>query len=213
MASGLAAVILAGGQARRMGGGDKALLSVGGRTILARTLAVLAPHPVALNANGDPARFAPYGLPVLPDALPGHPGPLAGILAAMRWAADRGHPHVLTVPGDCPFLPADLMTRLHAAAGDGIAMAASAGRTHFTTALWPTRLHDDLHAALHAGQRRVAAYAAAHAVAAVDWPTVPADPFLNVNTTADLAEAGRLAVSPPSATAPAGAGPPMPPRG
>lgn len=193
-----------------MGGGDKALLQVGAQTILARTLAVLAPCPVALSANGDPARFAPYGLPVLPDAAPSQTGPLAGVLAAMGWAAHHGHTHVLTVPGDCPFLPRDLIPRMHQA-GPGIVMAASGGRIHHATALWPTHLHDDLEAALHAGLRRVEAYAARHGVTAVTWPTIPFDPFLNVNTPEDLAAA--RALTPPCATASAAAGPQTPPPG
>ena len=209
-----AAVILAGGLARRMGGGDKALQVVGSQTILARTTAVLAPYAaLAINANGDPARFALYGLPILPDPVGDRPGPLAGILAGMEWAADRGLSWLLTVPGDCPFLPADLMPRLQAAAGSGIAMAASGGRTHFVTALWPTRLRADLRAALQANQRKVESFAAAHTVVTVDWLVTPFDPFLNVNTPEDLAEANRLALIPPSATALAAAAPRTPPPG
>lgn len=202
------AVILAGGRAQRMGGGDKALLQIGTQTILARTLAALAPCPTALNAQGDPARFAPHTLPILPDAGPGHQGPLAGILAAMRWAA--AYTHVLTVPGDCPFLPHDLLARMETGA-PGIVMAASAGRTHHATALWPTNLHDDLAAALQAGQRRVEAYAAPHGITIVEWPATPFDPFLNVNTPQDLAYARTLI--PPSATAPPTDAPPPPPPG
>ena len=193
-----------------MGGGDKALLQVGAYTILARTLAVLIPFPVALSANGDPARFASYGVPVLADAAPSQSGPLAGILSAMRWAARQGHAQVLTVPGDCPFLPADLVPRMHAA-GPGIVMAGSGGRTHNATALWPTHLYDDLAAALEAGQRRVEGYASRHGVRTVEWPTTPFDPFLNVNTPEDLAAA--RALTPPCATAPAAARPRTHPPG
>ena len=210
----IAAVILAGGLARRMGGGDKALQVVGGRTILARTVAVLSPHAaLAINANGDPARFSPYGVPVLPDPVGDRPGPLAGILAGMEWAADQGLPWLLTVPGDCPFLPADLVPSLRAAAVSGVVMAASGGRTHFVTALWPTRLRAGLRAALQASQRKVESFAAAHTVTTVDWPTTPFDPFLNVNTPEDLVEANRLALNPPSATASEAAAPRTPPPG
>ena len=212
----IAALILAGGLARRMGGGDKALLLVGGHTILARTLATLAPHAAAtaLSANDDPARFAPYGLPVLPDTMEENPGPLAGVLAGMAWAAGLGLPWLLTVPGDCPLLPPDLLPRLHAArTASGIAVASSGGRTHNTTALWPTALHGPLHTALLAGNRKVGGFQAAHGTIEIDWPDTPFDPFLNVNTPADLVAANGLAASPPSATASATAGPRTPPPG
>ena len=203
-----AAVILAGGRARRMGGGDKALLYVGTQTILARTLAALAPCPTALNAQGDPARFAPHNLPTFPDAGPGNQGPLAGILAAMRWAA--AYTHVLTVPGDCPFLPHDLLARMDTGA-PGIVMAASSGRTHHATALWPTNLHNELEAALQTGLRRVEAYAAPYGITIVEWSAAPFDPFLNVNTPEDLAYARTL--TPPSATVQVTVAPPPPQPG
>ena len=211
-----AALVLAGGLARRMGGGDKALLRVGGHTILARILATLAPHAaaLALSANDDPARFAPYGLPVLPDTTGGNPGPLAGVLAGMAWAAGLGLPWLLTVPGDCPFLPPDLLPRLHAArTPSGIAVATSGGRTHNTTALWPTVLQGPLQAALLAGNRKVGAFQAAQGTIGIDWPATPFDPFLNVNTPEDLAAANALAATPPFATAPASAGPRTPRQG
>ncbi len=185
------AVLLAGGQATRMGGGDKARLVVGGRTILARTLATIAPQvsAIALNANNDPARFADTGLPVLPDSIPGHPGPLAGILAGLDWAAAQGAGWVLSVPGDCPFLPADLVARLHQARGDADhACAASGGWTHPVIGLWPVHRRDHLRAALLAGQRKIDSYTGpgtAHAT----WPMDPIDPFYNVNTPEDLAKA------------------------
>ena len=136
------AVLLAGGLARRMGGGDKPLRLLGGRPLLDHVLDRIRPQvrAVALNANGDPARFAAWGLPVLPDPLPGNPGPLAGVLAGMRWAASVGAAYVLSVPTDTPFLPSDLVERLDAArrlAGVPIACAASGGPTHPVVALWP----------------------------------------------------------------------------
>ena len=196
-------VILAGGRAARMGGGDKCLLAVGGIPILRRILDRLARpgRPVVLNANGDPRRFAAYGLPVVPDGVPEQPGPLAGILAGMRWAVANlpDASDIVTVSGDTPFLPPDLLERLVAAravAGADIAVAASAGRTHHTAALWPVALADALeHAIREEGTRRVGAWAARHRVAAADFPCDPVDPFLNVNDPAGLAEAQRLAAS------------------
>lgn len=186
-------VILAGGQARRMGGGDKALLAVNGEPVLSRILRVMAPQLTALilNANGDPARFAAFGLPVVPDSVPGHPGPLAGILAGLDWAAR--HPTiewVLTLPGDAPFLPPDLAARLHAGRGTApIAYAASGDRMHPVIALWSVTLRDDLRQALSTGTRRVAKYQELHGATATAWPIDGQDPFMNVNTPTDLAEA------------------------
>ncbi|MET4697865.1 molybdopterin-guanine dinucleotide biosynthesis protein A [Constrictibacter sp. MBR-5] len=196
-------VILAGGRAARMGGGDKCLLAVGGIPILRRILDRLArPHrPVVLNANGDPGRFAAYGLPVVPDGIAEQPGPLAGILAGMRWVAANlpDARDIVTVSGDTPFLPADLVERLvaaRAASGADIAVAASAGRTHHTAALWPVGLADALeHAIREEGIRRVGAWAARHRVAVADFACDPVDPFLNVNDPAGLAEAERFAAS------------------
>ncbi len=191
-----ACIILAGGLATRMGGGDKCRQRVGGQSIIARTIATLAPQakPIALNANGDPARFQDLGLPILPDPLPDHPGPLAGILAGLDWAATSGIPWLVSVPGDCPFLPTDLVARLHAARQQATyAVAASGGWTHPVIALWPTNCRHALHQALLAGQRKIDAFTAPQETAQAEWPTTPFDPFLNVNTPADLAEADRLA--------------------
>lgn len=192
------AVILAGGLARRMGGGDKARLVVGAHSILARTIACVTPHvrAVVLNANGDGARFADLALPVLPDSVPDHPGPLAGILAGLDWGAQAGADWVISAPGDCPFLPTDLVPRLHAAraaAGATFACAASGGWTHPVIGLWPTALRAELRAALLAGQRKIDAYTARHPITTAEWPAIPVDPFFNVNTPEDLAEANRLA--------------------
>ncbi|QBX35741.1 molybdenum cofactor guanylyltransferase MobA [Paracoccus liaowanqingii] len=197
----LPAMILAGGRATRMGGGDKPLLPLGGRSMLAHVLDRLRPQagPVALNANGDPARFAAFGLPVRADSLPDHPGPLAGVLAALDWAAGIGADHVLTVAGDTPFLPPDLTLRLQAARGPrGLALAASRTpggetREHPTVGLWPVALRDDLAATLAAGQRRMRVFTARHQPGLALWPGDP-DPFANINTPDDLARAeARLA--------------------
>jgi len=196
--SSVLAVVLAGGLARRMGGGDKPLRMLGGRPLLDHVLARIAPQvpEVILNANGDPGRFAALGLPVVADPLPDHPGPLAGVLAGLDWAAARpGVTEVLSVPGDCPFLPGDLLARLEAArraAGLPMACAASGGRTHPPVALWPVALRGELRAALLAGERRIDRWTARFGCAAADWPTEPVDPFFNANAPEDLAEAERL---------------------
>jgi molybdopterin-guanine dinucleotide biosynthesis protein A len=194
-------VVLAGGLARRMGGGDKARLRIGGRTILERVLARLKPQCAALilNANGDPARFADTGLAVVPDSVPDFAGPLAGILAGLDWAA-REAPDVadiVSVPGDCPFLPEDLVARLSAARsreGAPLACARSGEWRHPVVGLWPVALRGDLRQALVAeGLRKIEAWTARHGVAVADWPAAPIDPFFNINTPEDAAEAERIA--------------------
>lgn len=192
-------VVLAGGLARRMGGGDKPLRLLGGRPMLAHVLARLRPQvaAVVINANGDPARFAGHGLPVVADGLPDHPGPLAGILAALDWAAENAPAlrWVVSVPGDSPFIPADLVQRLHAAAqaeGLPLACAHSGGQAHPPVGLWPVALRADLRAALLAGERKIDRWTARHGCAACDWPAQPVDPFFNANAPEDLAEAERL---------------------
>ena len=199
-------VALAGGLARRMGGGDKGLREVGGRTILARVVDRLAPQcaGVIVNAGGDPARFAAFGLPVVADDPPGFLGPLAGILAALDWAARRPDLRwVVSAPADAPFLPTDLVARLHAgraAAGAALACAESGGRRHHVIGLWPTALRADLRRALvEEGVRRVESWTARHPLAAVAWPTTPVDPFFNANAPDDIAEAERLAALHPQA--------------
>jgi molybdopterin-guanine dinucleotide biosynthesis protein A len=198
--SGVAGVILAGGLARRMGGGDKGLRPLGGTTLLDRVIARAAPQvsPLWLNANGDPARFARWGLPVVPDDVPGAPGPLAGILAALdRAAAERpGIDLVASIPCDAPFIPRDLVARLAAARRDRgaeIALAASGGRAHPVAALWPVALRHDLRRALvEEGLRKVEGWAGRHRTVTVEFGCDPVDPFLNGNTPEDLAEAERL---------------------
>ena len=193
-------LVLAGGLARRMGGGDKPLRTLGGRTLLERAVARLQPQcdRLILNANGDPARFAPLGLPVVPDDVPGFAGPLAGILAALDWAA-ANRPDLATVvsaAADSPFLPRDLVSRLHAAreaSGTPLACAESGGQAHPVNALWPVALREDLRRALvDEGLRKIDRWTARHGVALATWPTKPVDPFFNANTPEDLAEAERL---------------------
>ncbi|GAB4259591.1 MAG: molybdenum cofactor guanylyltransferase MobA [Pararhodobacter sp.] len=196
--SDIAGVILAGGRATRLGGGDKGLLALGGRSVLDHVIARLAPQvaALALNANGDPARFAPLGLPVLPDLTDDRPGPLAGILAAMLWAAGRGDAQVLTVAGDTPFLPVDLVVRLAAAGPFAMAESpdeAGAMRAHPTIALWPVALADTLAESLARGEHKVGRWAQEHGARRVPFTERP-DPFFNINTPADLHSAqARLA--------------------
>lgn len=184
-----------------MGGGDKALLRIGAVTILDRVIESLRPHcaAIVINANGEPARFDAYKLPVLADDVAGFAGPLAGILAGLDWIA-RMAPQVewmVSAPGDCPLLPRDLVPRLHAAriaAGMPLACAKSGGRAHPVVGLWPVALRADLrHALVDEGQRKIDAWTARHGVAQAEWPDRPLDPFFNVNTPEDLAEAVRLA--------------------
>lgn len=184
-------VILAGGQARRMGGGDKGRLMLGGESLIGRVISRLSPQVTALvlNANGDPERFADLGLPVVPDDLPGHPGPLAGILAGMEAAARRGRSHVVSVAADTPFLPATLVADLAQAPGP-IAMACAGGQRQPVCALWPVALRTDLRAALEAGAAKIVQWAAPHGISDVAFPEAA---FFNINTAEDLAEARRLA--------------------
>ena len=194
-------LVLAGGQARRMGGGDKALLRVGGATILHRVLARLRPQcsAIILNANGDPARFAATGLPVVADDVPGFAGPLAGILAGLDWAAAHV-PEVAfvgSVPGDCPFLPRDLIGRLHAArakADTPLACAKSGNWRHPVVGLWPVALRQDLrHALVGEDLHKIEMWTGRHGVALAEWPDQPVDPFFNVNTPEDAARAEEIA--------------------
>jgi molybdopterin-guanine dinucleotide biosynthesis protein A len=195
-------VVLAGGLARRMGGGDKARIQIGGQSILGRVLERLTPQcsGIIINANGDPARFADTGLPVVPDSVEGFVGPLAGILAALDWAAVHAPevPDVVSAPGDCPFLPRDLVARLTAArqaAGLPLACARSGDWRHPVVGLWPVALRSDLRRALvDDQQRKIEAWTARHGVAIADWPATSIDPFFNVNTPENAAEAERLAV-------------------
>jgi molybdenum cofactor guanylyltransferase len=199
--SGPPGVVLAGGLARRMGGGDKPLREIGGRTILARVIARLEPQCecLVINANSDPRRFASFCLPVIADGVQDYPGPLAGILAALDWAA-ANRPDaawILSAPGDCPFLPRDLVARLsHALIADNaeLAIAASQGQSHPVIGLWNVALRDALRRALVVeGLRKVGQWTARYRLATVTWPAEPLDPFFNANTVDDLAEGERLA--------------------
>jgi molybdenum cofactor guanylyltransferase len=194
-------LVLAGGLARRMGGGDKARITIGGVTILQRVLACLKPQCTGLviNANGDPARFADTKLPVVSDNVPDFAGPLAGILAGLDWTALH-MPEcewLASAPGDCPFLPNDLVTRLHAAraaAGAPLACARSGEWRHPVIGLWPVALREDLRRALVAeGLRKIEIWTARHSVAIASWPAEPVDPFFNVNTPEDAAQAQTIA--------------------
>jgi molybdopterin-guanine dinucleotide biosynthesis protein A len=201
LVGGVAGVLLAGGQGSRMAadgkGQDKPLRLLGGRTLLDHAIARVAPQvdAMVLNANGDPSRFAAFGLDIVADAMPDYPGPLAGILAGMRWAAGRGLADVLSVATDTPFLPTGLVARLDAArrdAGVPLACAASGGWTHPVIGLWPVALADALEADLRRGMRKIDSWTALHGVASAEFAIGPFDPFFNVNRPADLLEAEGL---------------------
>ena len=199
MKSQYAIVILAGGKATRMGGGDKPLKIIRGQTILSRVIARVgrAGIPVVLNANADPERFAGFDLPVIADAMADYPGPLAGVLAGLDWAAAYTNAtDVLSVPGDCPFIPTDLAERLEAArqaAAMPLACAGSGGWTHPVIGLWPISLREDLRAAMAQGERKIDRFTARFGCATAEWPVETHDPFFNVNTPDELTEAERLA--------------------
>jgi molybdenum cofactor guanylyltransferase len=198
-----AGVILAGGLARRMGGGDKGELLLGGKSILAHVIERLGTQveALAINANGDPSRLRAYGLPVIADSIAGTPGPLAGVLAGLEWAGPGGFSHIVTAATDTPFLPRDLVARLKAAASEAacdLATVASGGRVHPVIGLWACRLADDLRSALEGGLRKVDEWTGCHGVAVVDFGSAPHDPFFNVNRPQDLKEAEALLESSPA---------------
>jgi molybdopterin-guanine dinucleotide biosynthesis protein A len=194
-------VLLAGGLARRMGGGDKPMRQIAGRTILERVIARLTPQcdGLILNANGDPARFASFGLPVIADTVENFPGPLAGILAALDWAA-LNRPEVawvLSAAADCPFLPRDMVARLHRARAQEnaqLAVAASDGQSHPVIGLWSVGLREELrHALVVEDIRKIDRWTARYPLATVEWQVEMLDPFFNANTMDDIAAAERLA--------------------
>jgi molybdopterin-guanine dinucleotide biosynthesis protein A len=196
-------VVLAGGLARRMGGGDKAMRTLGGETLLDHVLARMAPQcdALVLSANGDPARFATFGYPVIADGVGDFPGPLAGILSALDWTAVH-RPDVrwlVSVAADCPFLPRDLVTRLHQARTANhaeIATAASGGQVHHVIALWSMALREAMrHALVVENMRSVHRWTARYTIATAEWSTSPRDPFFNVNTAEDLDMAEQLIAS------------------
>ena len=204
MSRDVAGIILAGGQSRRMGGGDKSLLTLGGDSVLDHVVARFAPQVglLTLSANGDPARFAQVGLPVLADTVTGFAGPLAGILTGLEWAAaNKASTALATAAGDTPFLPKNLVERLATAVEESpsaIAVARSGGKRHPTFALWPTDLRDALrHFLVDDNNRRVSAFIDRHEFVEVEFPLLAAggqeiDPFFNINTPDDLAIAERL---------------------
>ena len=187
-------VILAGGASRRMGGRDKALVMLAGRPLLAHVIDRMAPQceAMALNSNGDAADYAAFGLPVLPDTIPDRPGPLAGVMAAMDWAAAAGHAHVVTVTADTPFLPGDLVPQLLLRASAAPVLAESGGRLHPVVGLWPVDLRAALSEALLSGTRRVTDWTRAMGATALPFPDTDPDFFFNVNTPEDLARAETL---------------------
>lgn len=196
----IAGVLLAGGQSQRMGGGDKSLRLLAGRPILAHVIERTRPQVEALvlNANGDPARFARFELPIVADEISGFAGPLAGVLAGLDWAAAKvpGVTHVASFATDAPFLPRDLVPAFREAMRVGIydlACAASDGRTHPVFGLWPIGLRDELRTALEKGLRKVDQWTAGYRLVEVEFPAAPVDPFFNANRPEDLAEAERLA--------------------
>jgi molybdopterin-guanine dinucleotide biosynthesis protein A len=196
----VAGILLAGGQSRRMGGGDKCLRPLAGRPILAHVLERVRPQvtALALNANGDPARFAAFGLPVVADSVEGFAGPLAGVLAGLDWAAEHASdcPLVASFATDAPFLPTDLVECLLQglrAEGADLACAASDGRSHPVFGLWPVRLREELrHAVVDEGLRKVDLWTARYRMVEVEFPPRPIDPFFNTNRPEDLAEAEAL---------------------
>jgi molybdopterin-guanine dinucleotide biosynthesis protein A len=181
-----------------MGGGDKGLIELAGRPILEHVIERLRPQVdgMAINANGDPARFACYGLPVLADTVPGFPGPLAGVLAGLEWACSRGCRWVTTIATDTPFFPRDLVQRLSVAIREQsaeIACVASAGRAHPVIGLWPARLAPELKSALMGrGVRKVDEWTQSYRLVEVDFPVLGYDPFFNANRREDLDEARRI---------------------
>ena len=190
-------IILAGGQARRMGGTDKAMADLAGQPLLAHVTQRFAPQvqSLAISANGDPTRFAAYNLPVLPDDHP--QGPLSGILQALLWAAPQGATAVVSVPVDGPFLPPDLVPRLCLAAEPtGLALAASNGTLHPTYALWPVTLAPALTAFLASGVKaRIRDFALSHNAAIAAFPQDLA--FANANTPDDLTRLAAILTAPP----------------
>lgn len=196
----IAAVLLAGGQARRMGGGDKSLRPLAGKPILAHIIDGIRPQvgPLLLNANGDPDRFAAFGLPVAADVVEGFAGPLAGILTGLEWVVANAPDcsHVVSLPTDAPFAPSDLVARLAQAIeeeGADIGCARSGGRTHPVVGLWPVALAGALREALvDRDIRKIDRWTAEYRVAYADWPAEPVDPFFNVNRPEDLAAAEDL---------------------
>ena len=195
----IAGVLLAGGQSQRMGGGDKNLRLLGGRPMLARVIERAKPQvdALVLNANGDPQRFASFGLPVISDSITGFAGPLAGVLAGLDWAAEHVPEAelVASFATDAPFFPRDLVSQLAVAleaGGFDLACAQSNGQTHPVFGLWPVSLREALREALAGGMRKVDLWTERYKLVEVEFLAEPVDPFFNANHPGDLAEAERL---------------------
>jgi molybdenum cofactor guanylyltransferase len=195
-------IVLAGGKASRLGGGDKGALSLAGTTVLERVLTALRPQCDTLLFNAPADRPVPQWCTLVPDAVPGQPGPLAGLLAGLDHVAAH-HPRArfaVTVPTDVPFLPGDLVARLQdqAVADGALAVCARSGdRTHHVVALWAVDLRHDIRRVLvEDGCRKVSVVLARHPTSTVAWPTTPFDPFFNINTPENLARAEQIAQAP-----------------
>lgn len=193
MVATIPAIILAGGQATRMGGGDKCLRRVGSDRLIDLVTARLAPQvgPMALNANGNPERFLEFGLPVVPDSMVGFVGPLAGVLAGMDWAAELGFDQIATVAADTPFFPLDLVARLISEGPLALAATREGGKIYRqpTFGLWPVALRDDLRKALEDGLRKVVLWTDRHHAGQAVWDVDKLNPFFNINTPEDIAKA------------------------
>lgn len=195
----VAGVILAGGQSRRMGGGDKSLLMLGGKPLLSHVIERLSPQveALALNANGDAARFSEFGLPVIGDSIDGFAGPLAGVLAGMDWASAQGADYIVTAAADTPFFPENLVIALqmaHEGEGTNLVMAMTPDpirkfARHPTFGLWSVDLREDLREALQSGVRKVVQWTEPHGCAKMVFNFEGADPFFNVNSPEDMVQA------------------------
>lgn len=200
-------LILAGGLARRMGGGDKGLIKIGGQTIFERVIERLTPQcsRILINANGNPLRFAFTGLPVVADDIPDFAGPLAGILAGLEWAVKYAPEtdYIASAPADCPFLPHNLFERLEnvrAKENKPLACAKSGDWRHPVVGLWPVALREDLrHALMEENLHKIEIWTARHGVAIAEWPDQPIDPFFNANTPEDVSRADKIARANPDA--------------
>ena len=198
----VAGIILAGGMSRRMGGGDKTLLNVGGKPLIVHALERLQSQTgrIAISSNCNPERFARFSLPVIRDSIMGRVGPLAGVLTGMDWAAEQGCKAVVSVAGDTPFFPPDLTDRLvEAAELSDVPIMIAASRNsdnelvrHPTFGLWPVDLRDDLMKALSDGTRKVVAWAEKHGIESVEFERGSVDPFFNINIREDLEFAREL---------------------
>ena len=195
----VAGVVLAGGRSSRMGGGDKCLKPLAGRPLIAHVIERLRPQvsDLVINANGEPSRFASFGLPVVADSFSGYAGPLAGVHAGLEWVkANRpGIGSIVTVAADTPFFPSDLVPRFLAAFedGHGICVARSEEGVHPVFGLWPVAIAGEIEASLKKGTRKVSVWAEQHGAKEVSFPPVmvggrPIDPFFNVNRLEELAE-------------------------